>query len=76
MLCPFRLAMDKPRVYEIHIEKNIGDQWSAWFEGMSIRNLPDGTTVFMGVVLDQAELFGILNKIHSLNIGILSVFRV
>lgn len=68
--------MDKPRVYEIHIEKTIGDQWSAWFEGMSIRILPDGSTVLMGVVLDQAELFGLLNKIHSLNIGILSVVRI
>jgi hypothetical protein len=68
--------MDKPRVYEIHIDKHLSDQWSEWFEGLTIRNTPDGTAVILGMFIDQAELFGLLNKIHSLNIGILSVIRL
>ncbi len=65
--------MDKPRVYEIRIEGHLTDRWSDWFEGLALRNEPDGETTLSGPFIDQAALFGLLSKIHALNLTLISV---
>ncbi len=67
--------MDKPFFYEIRIEGQITDRWSDWFEGLAIRNAPDGDTILSGMICDQAALFGVLNKIHGLNLKLVSINR-
>lgn len=68
--------MDKPRVYEIRVEGHLPDRWSDWFAGLAIRNDPNGETMLRGLVADQAALFGVLNKIHALNLTLVSVNRL
>jgi hypothetical protein len=67
--------MDPPRIYEIRIEGHLSDRWSDWFAGLTIRNGPNGETTLSGSLADQAALFGVLNKIHALNLTLISVNR-
>lgn len=67
--------MDKPGVYEIRVAGVLTDRWSDWFEGLTIRNDPTGETILSGVFIDQASLFGTLNKIEALNLVLISVIR-
>lgn len=67
--------MDKPHTYEIRIEGHLTERWSDWFDGLTIRHdTPDATTL-SGSFLDQADLFGVLSKIHALNLVLISVRR-
>lgn len=67
--------MEKPFIYEITVEERLTKRWAAWFEEMTIRNHPDGRTMLHGLIPDQAALFGVLNKIHSLNLTLIAVSR-
>ncbi len=68
--------MDTPYRYEIRIEGHLGPRWGDWFEGLSIQNAPDGQTILSGMLCDQAALFGVLAKIHDLNLTLISVQRL
>ena len=65
--------MDDPRFYEIRVEGHLSDRWSDWFDGLAIRNEPNGETVLSGAFTDQAALIGTLNKIQALNLALISV---
>ena len=65
-----------PHLYEIRLEGLIPENWSGWFEGLTIQQAFDEETILRGVLADQAAMLGILTKIHSLNIKILTVTRV
>jgi hypothetical protein len=67
--------MDTSSVYEIRVEGRLGDRWSDWFDGLAIRNDPNGETILTGPVTDQAALYGVLTKIHNLNLILVSVHR-
>lgn len=67
--------MDMPSFYEIRVEGHLSDRWSDWFDGLAIRNDPNGETILSGLFVDQAALFGALNKIHQLNLTLISVNR-
>lgn len=69
-------AMDKPYIYEIRVEGHLADGWSDWLQGLAIRNEPNGETTLAGVLIDQAALFGVLAKIHNLNLILVSVKRL
>ncbi len=68
--------MDKQYIYEICVAGNLPDRWSDWFSGLAIHNLCDGETKLCGPLTDQAELLGVLNKIHALNLPLVSVIRL
>ena len=70
------MKTDKPCTYEICIEGQLTDRWSDWFEGLVIRNYDNGVTTLNGSFVDQAALFGVLSKIHALNLVLISVCRV
>lgn len=68
--------MDIPFVYEIRVEGHLSDHWSQWFEELAICKQPNGETVLRGVLIDQAALFGVLSRIHDLNLNLISVQRL
>jgi hypothetical protein len=68
--------MDKFYVYEIRVEGHLTERWSDWFEGLTIRNDTNGETMLSEISVDQAALFGMLTKIHSLNLTLMSVNRL
>ena len=67
--------MDKAWVYEIQVEGTLAGRWTDWFEGLAIEINAAGNTTLSGSLIDQAALFGVLNKIHSLNLILISVSR-
>ncbi len=67
--------MDRPCVYEIRVEGHLTDRWSDWFDGLSIKNEPNGETVLTGCINDQAALLGVLTKLQALNVTLISVQR-
>ena len=67
--------MDTPWTYEVRVEGHLPERWSEWFDGLVIQNEPEGETTLAGVVSDQAALFGLLTRIHALNLALVSVNR-
>jgi hypothetical protein len=68
--------MDTPYVYEIRVEGHITESWSDWFDGLTIRNERNCQTTLTGRLSDQAALFGVLSRIHNLNLILISVSRL
>jgi hypothetical protein len=68
--------MDNPYIYEIQVERHLPDGWSDWFDGMAICYDPGGVTMLKGPLPDQAALLGVLNKLQSLNLTVISVNRL
>lgn len=67
--------MEGPWCYEIRIEGRLDARWSEWFEGLTIADGPEGETVLAGALPDQAALFGVLGKLHDLNLVLISLRR-
>jgi len=63
-----------PARYEIRVEGVLGEEWSAWFDGLRVATV--GTdTVISGVIADQPALHGLLNRIRDLGLCLISVHR-
>ncbi len=62
-----------PLIYRIHIRAHLYEGWSEWFDGLVIEHEPDGSTVLVGPVPDQAALHGLLAKVRDLGLTLLSV---
>ena len=68
--------MDTAYVYEIRMEGQLTDRWSGWFDGMVVQSDPCGETTLRGPLADQAALFGVLARIHNLNLVLISITRL
>jgi hypothetical protein len=62
--------------YEIRLQGHLGSRWAVRFDGMSITNESDGTTLLTGEVTDQAALHGLLNYVRDIGLVLLSVSQV
>jgi hypothetical protein len=62
-----------PIRYHIRVRGHLDSSWSEWFDGLNISHESDGISDIVGTIRDQAELIGILTKIHYLNLELLSV---
>ena len=59
--------------YEIVVRGHLGDDWADWFDGLALMTLPNGETRLSGIVADQSALLGILWRINTLGVVLLSV---
>jgi hypothetical protein len=70
---------DRPATYHIRVRGRLDQSWSDWFDGMTVEveSQEDGlpVTTLTGVVLDQAALHGLLNRIRDLDLPLLAVRR-
>jgi hypothetical protein len=57
---------------EIRIEGSLKPDWSDWMEGLAVLSQANGETILSGQLPDQAALLGLLNRIHGLNLRLLS----
>jgi len=63
-------------VYQIRIKGHLSDQWTDWFEGLTITLEEDGDTLLTGPFVDQPMLHGLLKKVRDLGMPLLSVNRI
>ena len=66
----------QPSIYQIKIMGHLGNQWSDWFDGLTITQDEEGNTLLTGPVVDDAALHGLLQKVRDLGMQLLSVNRV
>lgn len=59
--------------YQIRVKGHLSQQWSAWFEGLTITNEEHGEAILTGFIADQAALYGVLLKIQNLGVPLLAV---
>ena len=71
-----KAGSNQPTVYQIKLEGYLGQQWTDWFEGLTVTLEKGGDTVLTGPVVDQAALHGLLKKVRDLGMTLLSVNRV
>jgi hypothetical protein len=64
------------KVYQIIIKGQLGSQWSAWFDGLTITPVEQGNTLLTGPVIDDAALHGLLKKVRDLGMPLISVNQI
>ena len=71
-----RLSLTRPATYQIKVPGHLDERWSEWAENMEIAvdNDNDGSpiTILTGAV-DQAALLGLLRRLYSLGLPLISV---
>ncbi len=71
-----KLSLDRPTTYQIKVPGQLDESWSDWAGRMTITiesegdNLP--VTILTGA-LDQAALQGLLRRLYSLGLPLISV---
>jgi hypothetical protein len=74
------LQFDQSATYQIKVQGRLEERWAQWFDGMSIafERAEDGSTVTVltGSVVDQAALYGLINRMRDLGLPLISVGRV
>jgi hypothetical protein len=72
-----KLTLDRPATYQIKVPGHIGESWSDWIGGMTITVESEGdgspVTTLTGTVADQAALQGLLRRLYSLGLPLISV---
>lgn len=72
----YKLTLARPVTYQIKVKGNIEESWAVWAEEMNIRvycenTVPPITTLTVNA--DQAALHGLLRKLYSFGLPIISV---
>ena len=60
------------RVYRIVVRSELSDTYAVAFEGMKMETR-NGDTVLTGRIIDQPQLYGILERINGLGLELMSV---
>jgi hypothetical protein len=64
-----------PSHYQIKVKGILCNEWSEWFESMTIKS-KEGMTTITGKVADQAALHGLLVRVRDLGLPLISVTRI
>ena len=69
---PAHGADSTPGWLEIRVKGQLDARWSTWFDGLTV-TVEDGNTLIHGQIVDQAALFGVLQKLRDLALPLISV---
>lgn len=58
---------------EICVKGNINPKWSDWFGEMELREVAYGVTILSGRLPDMAAVYGVISRLGSLVIPLISV---
>ncbi len=70
------LSLYQPATYQIKVPGHLGESWSDWAENMKItlENYDDGLPItILTATIDQAALLGLLRRLYSLGLPLISV---
>jgi hypothetical protein len=62
--------------YRIRVKGHLAPRWATRFDGMTLTQQDDGTTLIQGLVVDQAALHGLLQRIRDTGLPLVSVTQV
>jgi len=72
-----RLTLDRPATYQIKVPGEPGESWADWAGGMTITVESEGpgppVTTLTGAIADQATWQGLLRRLYSLGLPLISV---
>ena len=75
-----KLTLARPATYQIKVPGHLGEHWSDWAGGMIVRVESEGddrpVTTLTGTVADQAALQGLLRRLYSLGLPLISVIWI
>jgi hypothetical protein len=74
-----KLTMVKPAIYQIKVPGKLDESWLDWAGGMevTVENVYDGPPVTtLTVTLDQAALQGLLRRLYSLGLPLISAIWI
>lgn len=57
----------------IIVKSRLDPGWSEWFDNLGIEHLGSDKTVIMGTLEDMAAFYGLMDKIKSLGLQLVSV---
>jgi hypothetical protein len=60
------------KAYRIVVRTEIGERFATAFDGMDVR-ISEGQTIISGEVVDQSQLYGILDRINALGLELVSL---
>ena len=63
-------------IYQIRVRGHLNQEWSEWFDNMTITLESNGDTILVGRVVDQAALHGLLIRVRDMGLTLISVNRV
>jgi hypothetical protein len=73
---PSTEIQDEPALYEIRLKGHLTHRWAGWFGDVTIELEDNGDSLLTCPAIDQAALYGLLKKVRSLGLPLLSVNRV
>ncbi|WP_205701348.1 hypothetical protein [Herpetosiphon llansteffanensis] len=60
-------------IYQICLRGQLDQTWAEWFAGLEIVALTNGDTLLVGLIADQAALYGLIKKIRDLGMPLISL---
>ncbi|MEI7771087.1 MAG: hypothetical protein WCI67_13920 [Chloroflexales bacterium] len=58
---------------EIHIKGRLDPNWADWFEGLAVQESAQHETFLRGELPDMAAVYGVISRLSSLAITLISV---
>jgi hypothetical protein len=58
---------------QIRVKGHLSSQWTDWFDGLEIKNQPNGEALLSGDLPDQAALYGVLKRMSNLGLALISL---
>ena len=58
---------------EICIKGHLDKEWSKWLGGLTVTHTESGQTILAGSIRDQAATYGVLDKLNSLGLRLVSL---
>jgi hypothetical protein len=71
-----QLTLDQPVTYQIRVPGELDESWSDWLAGMTMAVESEGEDLPVTILtcrLDQAALHGLLRRLYSLGLPLISV---
>ena len=60
---------------QIRVKGHLTEEWSCWFDGLSITNEPRGEASLTGTFIDDAAVYGVLMKMRDIGLPLLAFRR-
>lgn len=63
-------------VYEIKVKGHLDQRHVKMMDELNVTHLANGESVLIGPIIDQAALYGLLNRLRDLGVPLVSVNRL